>query len=268
MNKNQKSYHYLISKIMIVCLILPASAPIYYLLTRANLPVKEFLDVLNYAFFIMLLMGAVSFYLHKRANQITSSKNKEIANKINNYESCLQKGHRLPRAFFTQEEKEIDTKESKLIWKLLLIPFPLMAYSPLILLWVTNDLPFAFFMAYLFFSFIGSVLFGIYIFKKYKGVAQLYEDKKEKIHNNGLSDMDVLLVTKENRKTILKIWQDAREDESVVNIIEKGKFNEDAKKGKLYKEFYSFWSDTTKEEQKLNPKMAIEFYLLLEKTTI
>lgn len=80
--------------------------------------------------------------------------------------------------------------------------------------------------------------------------------------------MDVLLVTKENRKTILKIWQDAREDESVVNIIEKGKFNEDAKKGKLYKEFYSFWSDTTKEEQKLNPKMAIEFYLLLEKTTI
>lgn len=267
MNKSQKSYHYLVSKIMIICLLLPAAAPIYYLLTRANLPVEEFLHVLNYAFVVMVLLGGVSFYLHRRANQISKSENKNLTNRLMHYESFVFKGHRLPRAFFTQEEKDRDTKESKLVWKLLLIPFPLMAYSPLILLWITKDLPFAYFMGYLFLSFIGAIIFGFYIFQRYKKVALLYEVTKERIFNENLSDMDILLIDKDDRKNMLRAWQEAINDEEILHVIEKGKFEQDIKNGKLYKEFYYFWENYTKEEQEINPKMAIQFYFLLEKIT-
>ncbi len=268
MNKSQKSYHYLVSKIMIICLLLPAAAPLYYLLTRANLPVEEFLHVLNYAIVVMVLMGVISFYLHKKANQVTASKDKILANKLSYYESFLLKGHRLPRAFFTQDEKEKDNKESKLVWKLLLIPFPLMAYSPLLLLLITKDLPFAYFMGYLFLSFVGDILFGFYIFQKYKKVAQLYEATKERIFENNLSDMDILLINKEDRKNMLRAWQEAIKDETIINVIEKGVFDSNIKSGKLYKEFYYFWEGSSKEEQSINPKMAIQFYLLLEKVVI
>ena len=183
------------------------------------------------------------------------------------YESFVFKGHRLPRAFFTQEEKDRDTKESKLVWKLLLIPFPLMAYSPLILLWITKDLPFAYFMGYLFLSFIGAIIFGFYIFQRYKKIALLYEVTKERIFNENLSDMDILLIDKDDRKNMLRAWQEAINDEEILHVIEKGKFEQDIKNGKLYKEFYYFWENYTKEEQEINPKMAIQFYFLLEKIT-
>lgn len=266
MNKIKKEKYMIFSRIFLWTILIPGAIPIYYLLTKNNLPIEEFIKILSGSFISMILLSGIAIILNKKAGEkyFGDDKNKEIEKKIELYQHELPRGHRVLNDFFNSKEREYDLKNSKKVWLLItFVLFP-MAYSPLILLGITKKLPFSYFLIFLTLAFVGSGVLGFVIFNKYKKIAELYLNKKEFILKNGLDDESLMNLSTEKAKNIVKIWNKILTDEEIINCFENKRINNDIYQGKLWEEFEYDMKNKSYEEKKIDIKMGLYAYILLD----